>query len=104
MTVGTRAVTEPGPDASRAGLDAECDELRERGGYVDQPVAWLASETDDGCFASLAVAGTGVAELYFINSVDELVQVRLESLRPLEPEVVEQAMTEVAAVASELGP
>lgn len=103
MTVVTRAVTAEGSDAARAGLEVECDKLRDKGGYVDQPVAWLEPSSDDSCFADLADTRTGVAELYFVNSVDELVQVRLEALTPLEPEVLQDAMGDVATAASELG-
>jgi hypothetical protein len=101
-TVATRAVPDPGPEAARAALETQCEELRASGGYVDQPVAWLTPESDDSCFTSLAATRTGVAELYFVNSVDELVQVRIEALTPTEPELVQQAMSEIAEAASEL--
>lgn len=100
----TRAVTETGPEAARDALDHQCDDLRSGDRYVDQPVAWLDPEVEASCFASLAHTRTGVAELYFINSVDEVVQVRVEALAPLEPERVQQAMSAIATASSTLAP
>ncbi|WP_248582973.1 hypothetical protein [Nocardioides sp. InS609-2] len=102
VTVLTRAVTGEGPDAARDALDAQCEELRSGGGYVDQPVAWLDPESDASCFTSLADTRTGVAELYLVNTMDELIQVRVEALTPVAPERVQEAMSNVAAAASDL--
>ena len=104
MTVTTRAATGKGADEAGAALAAQCEELRADGGHVDQPVAWLEAGPDASCFTALAATRTGVAELYFVNAADEVVQVRLEALTPVEPERVERAMSEVATAAAELAP
>lgn len=101
-TVATRAVTSSGDDAVRRELDATCDGLREEGGYVDQPVGWLRPARPESCATGLAQTRTGVAELYFINDADELVQIRVEALSPLAPESLEAGMTELAEASADL--
>ena len=104
VTVTTRAATGGGDDPAREALDEQCEQLRSAGGYVDQPVAWLSPGSEASCATGLADTGTGVAELYVVNAVDELVQVRVEALAPVRPQQLQQAMSEVAAAAADLAP
>jgi hypothetical protein len=99
VTVGTRAQTSGDVGAT---LQSECDDLRSSGDYVDQPVAWLESAGDESCAVGLGDSGTGVAELYFVNAADEVVQVRVEALRPVAAEQLQAGMADVAASASDL--
>lgn len=102
VTVATRAVTKEGVESARQELATQCDDLRSGGEDVEQPVAWLADGGETSCATGLAATRTGVAELYFLNDVDEVVQIRVEALTPVEQKGLEAGMTELAGAAATL--
>jgi hypothetical protein len=102
VTVATRAVTATGEDPSRQVLDQECAELRSGGDYVAQPVGWLEPQREASCATELENTRTGVAELYFLNDRDEVVQIRVEALAPVPPARLHAGLAELAAGAATL--
>lgn len=102
VTVATRAVTATGDDASGQVLDQECEELRSGSGSVAQPVGWLEPEREASCASELEGSRTGVAELYFLNDRDEVVQIRVEALAPVPPARLHAGLVDLAATAANL--
>jgi hypothetical protein len=93
VTVGTRALT--GDPA--ATLTEECDALRAGGGYVAAPVPFLDPAREQSCLSGLADdTGTGVAELYYVNDADEVVQIRIEALDRVEADSLRAGLQELA--------
>ncbi|NYJ02535.1 hypothetical protein HNR19_003233 [Nocardioides thalensis] len=106
VTVGTRAVpasADERADAVQAELETQCERLRADGRqFVGEP-EWLA-EGHQGCLTQVDPrTGTGVAELVFLNDIDEVVQVRIASSRRLDEDRVTDALEQIASASAGLG-
>jgi hypothetical protein len=101
ITVGTRPLGASGDDRSQALADeyrAKCSAL---GGAAtaERSPAWLS--TDNRACAELPSRGVGVAQMFVLLD-DDLVQIRIASLKPIEDTGLQDSMNALVEAAADV--